>query len=104
MKQFVEAAFEYAGLDWKEHVRIDERYMRPTEVPHLQADITRARKQLGWEPKIFAEDLVKIMVDADLELIGQPVIGEGKKIVNAEFGGWHTWDRSITLPISRGAR
>jgi GDPmannose 4,6-dehydratase len=101
VQQFVNAAFEYAGLDWKDHVRIDERYMRPTDVPHLEADARKAKEHLGWEPKVLAEDLVKIMVDADLELIGEPPIGEGKAIVDRSFRGWHTWESSVSMPISR---
>ncbi len=101
VQQFVESAFQYAGLDWKKHVKIDERYMRPTDVPHLEADASKARKQLGWEPKVLAEDLVKIMVDADLELIGEPPVGEGKAIVDGSFGGWHTWENSVTMPVNR---
>jgi GDPmannose 4,6-dehydratase len=101
VRQFVEQAFAYVGLDWKDYVSIDERYMRPTEVPHLEADISRARERLGWEPKVLSEDLVKIMVDADLEMIGRDAIGEGRKIVDSTFGDWHTWERSVTLPISR---
>lgn len=101
VQQFVSAAFEYAGLDWKDHVRIDDRYMRPTDVPHLEADASRAKKELEWEPKVMAEELVKIMVDADLELIGEPPVGEGREVVNRSFSGWHTWENSVTLPIKR---
>jgi GDPmannose 4,6-dehydratase len=101
VQQFVESAFEYAGLDWKDHVRIDERYMRPTDVPHLEADASKAKKLLDWQPRVLAEDLVKIMVDADLELIGETSIGEGKAIVDRTFGGWHTWENSVTMPITR---
>lgn len=101
VQQFVELAFSYVGLDWKDHVKIDERYMRPTEVPHLEADISKARDRLGWEPRILAEDLVKIMVDADLELLGQKSIGEGKNLLDKAFGDWHTWEKSVTLPITR---
>ena len=66
VKEFLEEAFGYVGLDWKEHVRIDERYFRPTEVELLLADSTKARRRLGWEPKVSFKELVKIMVDADL--------------------------------------
>lgn len=99
VRDFVETAFGYAGLDWKEHVKIDERYMRPTEVPHLQADTGCARERLGWEPKVMAEDLAKIMVDADLELIGEQPVGDGIKIVDNTFGGWQSWENSVSTPI-----
>uniref|UniRef100_A0A7V3J9I5 GDP-mannose 4,6-dehydratase n=1 Tax=candidate division CPR3 bacterium TaxID=2268181 RepID=A0A7V3J9I5_UNCC3 len=88
VQEFVEEAFSYAGLDWKEYVEIDPKYFRPTEVDHLQADISKARKVLGWEPKVRFRELVKIMVDADLELIGLKPIGEGKKILGAKGIDW----------------
>jgi len=65
VKEFVEAAFAHAGLDWKEHVCIDKRYFRPAEVDDLRADATRARTKLGWEPQVGFRDLVRMMVDAD---------------------------------------
>ena len=79
VQEFLEEAFGYAGLDWREHVRIDRRYFRPTEVEALQADASKARRKLGWEPKVTFKELVRIMVDADLEAAGiAPVkTGEG---------------------------
>lgn len=67
---FVRMAFEYAGLDWQEHVRFDERYMRPTEVDDLVGDATKAQEHLGWSPKTFTPELVKIMVDAERNRFG----------------------------------
>lgn len=101
VQQFVESAFAYAGLDWADHVRKDTSYLRPTDVHHLEADPSHAKERLGWEPKVLAEDLVKIMVDADLELIGEAPIGEGKSIVDRTFSGWQSWDSSVTMPIRR---
>ena len=79
VQEFLEEAFGYAGLDWREHARIDKRYFRPTEVEALQADASKARRKLGWEPKVTFKELVRIMVDADLEAAGiAPVkTGEG---------------------------
>ena len=79
VQEFLEEAFGYVGLDWREHVRIDRRYFRPTEVEALQADASKARRKLGWEPKVTFKELVRIMVDADLEAAGiAPVkAGEG---------------------------
>jgi GDPmannose 4,6-dehydratase len=79
VQEFLEEAFGYAGLDWREHVQIDRRYFRPTEVEALQADASKARRELGWEPKVTFKELVRIMVDADLEAAGiAPVkTGEG---------------------------
>lgn len=87
--EFVEQAFAYAKLDWREYVEIDQRYMRPTEVDVLCADTTKARHRLSWEPKITFSELVRIMVDADLEMVGLDPIGEGKRILAAKCGEWH---------------
>ena len=56
------------GLNWKAHVEIDKRYFRPTEVDNLKGDASRAKKVLGWKPKVGFEQLVKMMVDEDVEL------------------------------------
>jgi GDPmannose 4,6-dehydratase len=64
--EFVEIAFGHAGLDWRNHVEVDPLYFRPTEVDYLCADASKARKVLGWEPTITFDELVRIMVDADL--------------------------------------
>lgn len=65
VQEFLEIAFEYAGLDYKKYVKIDPRYFRPTEVDVLLGDASKARRVLGWEPKITFKELVKMMVDAD---------------------------------------
>ncbi len=67
VQSLVEIAFSHAGLDWKKYVKQDPRFMRPAEVDTLLADPTLARTQLGWSPKVNFEQLVKMMVDADLE-------------------------------------
>jgi GDPmannose 4,6-dehydratase len=85
VKEFVEEAFSYAGLDWKEHVKIDKNYFRPTEVEVLIADIAKARKKLNWDPKIRCKELVKIMVDSDMRNIGLKPIGEGETILKERF-------------------
>ncbi|HEY52229.1 MAG TPA: GDP-mannose 4,6-dehydratase [Caldilineae bacterium] len=64
--EFVRIAFEHVGLDWEEYVVIDPRYYRPAEVDLLVGDASKARKELGWEPTVTFEELVKLMVDADL--------------------------------------
>jgi len=68
VREFLEAAFSHLDLDWSEHVELDPRYLRPAEVDALCGDATRARLQLGWEPKVQFADLVRMMVDADLRL------------------------------------
>lgn len=67
VKEFVEVAFDHAGLDWKKHVKIDERYLRPAEVDLLVGDASKARKELGWKPKVDFNGLVRMMVDADIK-------------------------------------
>ena len=69
VREFVELAFERVGLDWKEYVKHDARYERPAEVDLLIGDATKAKKLLNWEPQVRFEELVRIMVDADLALI-----------------------------------
>src|SRR3989441_8958179 len=60
------AAFAHAGLDWQQYVKVDPKFVRPAEVDVLRADASRARKELGWTPKVSFEQLVQMMVDADL--------------------------------------
>jgi GDPmannose 4,6-dehydratase len=67
VREFLELAFSEAGLDWREHVEIDPRYFRPAEVDALQADATKARRRLGWEPRVSFAELVQIMVRAEIE-------------------------------------
>lgn len=68
VKEFLETAFDHVGLDWAKYTHHDSRYDRPSEVDQLLGDPTKARTVLGWEPKVKFKDLVKMMVDADLEL------------------------------------
>jgi GDPmannose 4,6-dehydratase len=69
VKEFIELAFEYAGLDWQEYVIVDETLKRPAEVEHLVGDSTKAKKKLGWEARTSFKDLVKIMLEADIKRI-----------------------------------
>ena len=71
VRDFVEAAFGRVGLDPEEHVQIDPRYFRPTEVDFLQGDASKARERLGWAPRVGFDELVAMMVDHDLELARQ---------------------------------
>ena len=115
VREFVELVFNYAGIEieWKGNgvneqgivrslsststcslkagdiiIGIDPRYFRPTEVDFLLADASKAKKKLGWEPKVTFKELVRIMVDADIELIGINLPGEGKKILQAKGIHW----------------
>ena len=81
VKDFLEGAFSYLNLDWKEYAEIDPKYFRPTEVDVLKADSSKAKRILNWTARISFEDLIKIMVDADLEAIGLSSPGKGKKII-----------------------
>jgi GDPmannose 4,6-dehydratase len=67
VKQFLEAAFSQAGLDWQEYVEVDSKYFRPAEVDALLGNPRKANKQLGWKAKTSFRDLVKMMVDSDME-------------------------------------
>ncbi len=86
VREFVMAAFEVAGLDWERHVSIDQRYFRPAEVDALQADWSKARRVLGWEPSITFLELVRIMVEADLAEVQRKLDG-GIEAVRATFSG-----------------
>ncbi len=67
VEEFVQEAFSIAGLDWKEYVVIDPKFVRPAEVQLLLGDPSKAKNELGWEPKVHFKELVKMMVEADLE-------------------------------------
>jgi GDPmannose 4,6-dehydratase len=68
VKEFVEETFRLLGLNWEDHVEFDRRYVRPTEVDTLLGDFSKAKTVLGWKPRVTFKDLVRIMVEADLEL------------------------------------
>ena len=69
VKELVEIAFSHVGLNWKEYVIADEKLYRPAEIYELRGDYSKARKELGWEPQVSFENLIKMMVDADLEML-----------------------------------
>ena len=76
VREFLEEAFKYVGMDYKKYVEFDERYLRPAEVDMLIGDAGKAKKQLGWAPKTTFKELVKIMVDADVEELNRRLKGE----------------------------
>lgn len=88
VKEFMVAAFEYVGLDWEKHVELDPRYHRPTEVEFLLGDASKAKRRLGWEPRVSFKELVKIMVDCDMELMNSKPIGDGKNILKEKGIKW----------------
>lgn len=72
VREFLEEAFGYLGMDWQKYVKIDERYFRPAEVDTLCGDATKAHEKLGWKPKVQFRQLVRMMIDADLHSLVQP--------------------------------
>ncbi|MHC4606653.1 MAG: GDP-mannose 4,6-dehydratase [Planctomycetota bacterium] len=71
VRDFCQIAFDHVGLDWRKHVRIDRRFLRPADVHQLCGDASRARRVLKWKPKVSFPKLVKMMVDADLERLSE---------------------------------
>ncbi len=89
VKEFVQEAFSYVSLNWEKYLKIDPRYLRPTDVRELIADSTKAKKNFAWQPKVKFKELVRIMIDADIRKAGLKPIGEGDKILNEKFP--HRW-------------
>ncbi len=73
VRELVRVAFECAGIDPEKYVRIDERFMRPAEVEHLIGDATKAREKLGWVPRTSFKEMVRLMVESDLEMLAAGV-------------------------------
>jgi GDPmannose 4,6-dehydratase len=80
VREFLALASEHLDLDPDEFVRIDERYYRPAEVDVLLGDATKARAKLGWEPTVTFEELVRIMVDADVKLLDDQLSGRAVRL------------------------
>ncbi len=85
VKEFVKEAFSYVGLESQKYVKIDPRYFRPTDVEELTADAAKAKRVLGWRPRIGFRELIRIMIDADMRRIGLKPTGEGDKILQEKF-------------------
>jgi len=84
VREFVELAFDYAGMDWRKYVEIDARYFRPTEVNILQGDASKAAQKLGWRPRVKFPELVKLMVDADRQLLKESLNGQQERRSRAQ--------------------
>jgi GDPmannose 4,6-dehydratase len=98
VRDFVQFAFDHAGLAWEKHVRYDPRYERPTEVEVLIGDASKTEKLLGWKPQVLAPELARIMVDADVEQLNAEI--DGRK---AELRGRCLASRPVVMPVhSRG--
>jgi GDPmannose 4,6-dehydratase len=104
VREFVQEAFSYVGLDWEKYVEIDPRYFRPLEVDWLVADASKAKQRLDWSPKVTFTELVRIMVDADMEAVGLEPVGEGKKILEEKCPPWHQWASSVTAVLQNNKR
>jgi GDPmannose 4,6-dehydratase len=89
VREFLDAAFGHLNLDWKEYVEIDPLYYRPAEIDMLRGDAAKARRVLGWKPKVTFEALVRLMVDHDLELARQET--ETQKISSSETRNKARW-------------
>jgi GDPmannose 4,6-dehydratase len=103
VREFLEEAFGYLDLDWREYVELDPRYLRPAEVEFLLADTSKAHRALEWEPRIKFSELVRIMVDADVEEIGVTPKGAGRAILEEKFGDWHQWTGSVSKCLEAAA-
>ncbi|WP_129266068.1 GDP-mannose 4,6-dehydratase [Streptomyces sp. M3] len=80
VRQFLEYAFEHAGLDWAEHVRYDPKYERPSEVDALIGDASKAEELFGWKPEVKSRELARIMVDADIRLLSDQLAGSAVRV------------------------
>lgn len=85
VREFLDSAFSYVGLDYEDYVKIDPRYYRPLDVESLVCDIEETEDSLNWKPKISFDELVKIMVDADIKEIGLEPPGEGIHILEEKY-------------------
>ena len=78
VREFLDVAFSHAGLDWRQHVAIDENYFRPAEVDLLIGDYSKAKQKLGWQPKTTFNALARLMVDADIQMVKDHLAGKGR--------------------------
>lgn len=88
VREFVEAACGSVKLDWRDSVSVDPRDFRPPEVERLQADPSEATRRLGWEARGTVRDVIRVMVDAELDAIGWPAPGDGTRSVSDGRLGW----------------
>jgi GDPmannose 4,6-dehydratase len=83
VRQLLEIAFGYAGLDWQEYVEIDPKLFRPAEVDYLCGDASKARQVLRWEPRVTFRELVEMMVQADLDRLAPKPMGDQRTRLTA---------------------
>ncbi|TAD74172.1 MAG: GDP-mannose 4,6-dehydratase [Oscillatoriales cyanobacterium] len=99
IRQFLDVAFGYVHLSWADYVEFDPRYLRPAEVDLLIGDSTKAQTRLNWKPSVTFEELVKIMVDADMRAIGLTPPGEGEALTHREAATVRQ-DSSVTVDVA----
>jgi GDPmannose 4,6-dehydratase len=85
VREFLEDAFNYVGLEWQDYVKIDQKYFRPTEVENLIADPSKSQSNLNWKPKVKFKNLMKIMMDADMRAFNLEPVGEGDRYIQKNF-------------------
>ncbi len=73
VREFAQIAFEHVGLNWEDHVEVDPKLLRPSEVTTLCGDCSKARRILGWKPEVSFHELVQMMVDADLNRVKKEI-------------------------------
>lgn len=95
VRDFLDEAFGYVRLNWRDYVATDPQYMRPLEVPMLVANSSKAKKDFGWRPRISFKELVRVMVDYDVAALGLQPPGEGRKVLEQKGFGWDRWDTGI---------
>src|SRR5439155_6112294 len=98
VREFLDEAFSYAGLQADDHVKIDKRYLRPTEVDELRAVSRKAERALGWNPKVRFREVVKVLVDAEMRKKGLQPIGEGDAVLDKFFPDRWWNDSGPTIP------
>jgi GDPmannose 4,6-dehydratase len=89
VREYLDEAFGYVGLDWRDYVEIDPRYFRPAEVDLLVGDASKAKRQLGWEPKVTFRELVRLMVDADVAQLNNEQNGVAASSFGEQAGKVH---------------
>lgn len=85
VQEFLEIAFKHVNLNWQDYVEFDERYLRPAEVDLLLGDPTKAKQKLGWQPSVSFEELVILMVEADLQALGLPTLAQNGKAATQDM-------------------
>jgi GDPmannose 4,6-dehydratase len=87
VRELCAAAFGHVGLDYREHVELDPRYLRPTEVDHLAGDPSKARARLGWTPRTSFAELIALMMESDLKLAERERLAGAGPAISLHGGG-----------------